>query len=149
MAGTRPPFPLPPSPFPPFNGRYTRADQLDEGEDEDESGWKLVHGDVFRFPHYGSLLCALLGTGAQLLALVVAMLCLALMNTFYPGNRGAVYAHPTHMPCARPSSPSPSSPPLLPLCAPGHPHQRLSQPEPKAQHTPPPPTTPFLLPAPF
>jgi transmembrane 9 superfamily protein 1 len=48
---------------------------------------------VSRFPTHGSLLCALLGTGAQLLALLLAMLILALMNMFYPGsNRGAIYS---------------------------------------------------------
>lgn len=56
------------------------------------AGWKLVHGDVFRVPPQGSLLCALLGTGGQLLALVFCLLILALMNTFYPGNRGAIYS---------------------------------------------------------
>jgi len=71
--------------------RYTQSDAALEDEEE-ETGWKLVHADVFRFPQYGSLLCALLGTGAQLLALVFALLILALMNTFYPGNRGAIYS---------------------------------------------------------
>ena len=56
--------------------RYNRLDQLnlddlsgtgvvDEGVQED-SGWKLVHGDVFRPPKNPLLLSVLLGNGAQL-----------------------------------------------------------------------------------
>ena len=56
--------------------RYNRLDSfnlddlsgtsaLDEGVQED-SGWKLVHGDVFRSPRYSLLLSIFLGNGAQL-----------------------------------------------------------------------------------
>jgi hypothetical protein len=50
-----------------------------------------VHGDVFRLPPGFSTFCAYVGTGAQLLSLIFFLLCLAVMNTFYPGNRGAMY----------------------------------------------------------
>ena len=43
--------------------RYARADE--EEEDEEESGWKLVHGDVFRLPPMPSVFCAYIGTGCQ------------------------------------------------------------------------------------
>ena len=33
--------------------------------DEEESGWKYVHGDVFRFPPMKNLFCAFVGTGTQ------------------------------------------------------------------------------------
>ena len=56
--------------------RYNRLDQFnlddlsgtngaDDGIQED-SGWKLVHGDVFRTPRYPLLLSVFLGNGAQL-----------------------------------------------------------------------------------
>ena len=50
-------------------GRYTRGEDdlegaLDEGAGGEESGWKLVHGDVFRPPRHSELLSALIGTGA-------------------------------------------------------------------------------------
>lgn len=51
-----------------------------------------MHADVFRFPPFGSLLCALLGTGAQLLAIIAALLVLAMAKTFLPGSRGAMCA---------------------------------------------------------
>ena len=71
--------------------RYSVAVEDDE-DDEEETGWKLVHGDVFRLPPAFSTFCAYVGTGAQLFALVFCLLCLAIMNMFYPGNRGAMYS---------------------------------------------------------
>jgi len=70
--------------------RYSTAAEDDE-EDEEETGWKLVHGDVFRLPPAFSSFCAYVGTGAQLFSLIFFLLVLAVMNMFYPGNRGAMY----------------------------------------------------------
>lgn len=69
--------------------RYAAAE--DDDDDEEETGWKLVHGDVFRLPPAISVFCAYIGTGAQLLSLVFFLLILAIMNMFYPGNRGTMY----------------------------------------------------------
>jgi hypothetical protein len=33
--------------------------------DEEESGWKYIHGDVFRFPPHKNVFCAFVGTGTQ------------------------------------------------------------------------------------
>ena len=57
-------------------GRVRQALERDVGE---ESGWKLVHGDVFRPPRRLELLSALLGTGVQLalLALAVTLITIA------------------------------------------------------------------------
>jgi hypothetical protein len=68
--------------------RYMKAEEDDL---EDESGWKLVHGDVFRFPTNKTLLCAALGSGSQLLALTCAILIMALSDAFHAGARGAMY----------------------------------------------------------
>ena len=46
--------------------RYTRDEDDVEALERDateESGWKLVHGDVFRPPRHPELLSALVGTG--------------------------------------------------------------------------------------
>ncbi|XP_061522687.1 transmembrane 9 superfamily member 1 isoform X3 [Phycodurus eques] len=48
------------------------CDDLDQGD----NGWKIIHTDVFRFPPYKSLLCAVLGVGAQFLTLATAPLFL-------------------------------------------------------------------------
>jgi hypothetical protein len=60
-------------------------------DDDDESGWKHLHGDVFRFPPRRSLLAAFLGTGTQLLLLSVCIFALALLGSFHPHNRGAMF----------------------------------------------------------
>lgn len=69
--------------------RYTRED---DGLDEEESGWKHIHGDVFRFPPHKNLFTACLGVGAQLLSLSFGIFGLALFGTFYPYNRGGLYS---------------------------------------------------------
>lgn len=38
---------------------------------QDETAWKNIHGDVFRFPEHKSLFAAALGSGSQLLVLLV------------------------------------------------------------------------------
>jgi transmembrane 9 superfamily protein 2/4 len=58
--------------------RYNRLDQFaledfgesgDADDTADDSGWKLVHGDVFRPPKNPLLLSVLVGNGAQLFAM--------------------------------------------------------------------------------
>ena len=52
-------------------------------DDSDETGWKYIHGDVFRFPPHKNLFCAFVGSGAQVedrcLPLVALSLCLTCM----------------------------------------------------------------------
>lgn len=50
------------------------CDDLDQGD----NGWKIIHTDVFRFPPYKSLLCAVLGVGAQFLTLATGKVLLVL-----------------------------------------------------------------------
>jgi hypothetical protein len=68
---------------------YTRYN--DEEQDEEDYGWKLVHGDVFRFPPNKNLFCAFVGVGAQFLCISLGILLLALVGMFYPGSRGTLY----------------------------------------------------------
>lgn len=61
--------------------KYTRDDDDIESLERDineESGWKLVHGDVFRPPANLSLLAALLGTGVQLALLVLFVILITI-----------------------------------------------------------------------
>ena len=63
---------------------------LDDLDQElDESGWKQVHGEVFRPPQHLSLFCALVGTGSQLACMVFSMILFATATTLYMG-RGAI-----------------------------------------------------------
>jgi len=66
--------------------KYNATDIEDS---KDESGWKLVHGDVFRPPQKLSLLFpALIGTGIQLLVMIFLVLIFAMMGLVSPAQRG-------------------------------------------------------------
>lgn len=56
-----------------------------ERDVNEESGWKLVHGDVFRPPQNLALLSAVVGTGAQLATLVLLVIILAIVGMLYIG----------------------------------------------------------------
>lgn len=71
--------------------RYSTPKKGDEEEDPEDYGWKLIHGDVFRFPPQSNLFCAFVGIGAQFVAVSFFMLILALVGTFYPGDGGSLY----------------------------------------------------------
>eukprot|EP00756_Hemistasia_phaeocysticola_P066324 Hpha_TRINITY_DN9155_c0_g1::TRINITY_DN9155_c0_g1_i1::g.94417::m.94417 len=70
--------------------RYAVED--DEDGEGEESGWKLIHADVFRFPGMKSLFCSILGCGIQLLLIFICMLTLSVMGVFYAHGRGTMYA---------------------------------------------------------
>ena len=42
---------------------------------QEEFGWKLVHGDVFRPPRKGMLLSVFLGSGTQIFIMTFVTLC--------------------------------------------------------------------------
>lgn len=71
--------------------RYMRADDEEEAAEE-ETGWKLLHGDVFRPPANLSLFAAMVGTGVQLLLLTTALLSLAFFGAFSLARRGSIVA---------------------------------------------------------
>ena len=60
---------------------------VEDGVQED-SGWKLVHGDVFRSPPHPLILALLLGNGAQLFIMAGITLLFALLGFLSPSNRG-------------------------------------------------------------
>ncbi|KAF2758629.1 hypothetical protein EJ05DRAFT_452150 [Pseudovirgaria hyperparasitica] len=63
-------------------------DQADEEILEDTTGWKLVHGDVFRPPAYGGILAPLVGSGAQLIFMTIGLLSLSCFGVLNPSFRG-------------------------------------------------------------
>ncbi|KAE8009036.1 hypothetical protein FH972_005494 [Carpinus fangiana] len=72
--------------------KYAREDddlETLERDVSEESGWKLVHGDVFRPPRNLVVLSAVVGTGAQLALLVLLVILLAIIGMLYVG-RGAI-----------------------------------------------------------
>ncbi|KAF2147337.1 uncharacterized protein K452DRAFT_348097 [Aplosporella prunicola CBS 121167] len=80
--------------------RYNRLEQfaledlsgtsvVEEGVQED-SGWKLVHGDIFRPPKNPLFLSVMLGNGAQLFMMTGFTIALALLGFLSPSNRGSL-----------------------------------------------------------
>jgi len=68
-----------------------RYNQIDNSEDaQEEFGWKLVHGDVFRPPRYGMFLSVCCGNGVQLLMMSGVTLALACLGFLSPANRGGL-----------------------------------------------------------
>lgn len=55
---------------------------------EDISGWKLLHGDVFRVPACSGLLAPLVGSGMQLLFMATGLLTLSSLGILNPSFRG-------------------------------------------------------------
>ncbi|KAK9480757.1 hypothetical protein V1514DRAFT_361544 [Lipomyces japonicus] len=68
-----------------------KYNQLDLNEDvQEESGWKLVHGDVFRAPKNTLLLSVFLGSGAQLFVMTGLTIFFALLGFLSPSSRGSL-----------------------------------------------------------
>lgn len=61
-----------------------------DDEISDESGWKLIHGDVFRPPKNKMLLSVVVGSGCQILLMTFATIVFALFGLLSPSNRGAL-----------------------------------------------------------
>lgn len=57
-----------------------------------QSGWKLIHGDVFRYPKNSTLFCAAVGTGNQLMITTFLILLLALTGSISTTRRGSILA---------------------------------------------------------
>jgi transmembrane 9 superfamily protein 2/4 len=57
----------------------------------EETGWKLVHADVFRPPtERPMLLCVFVGTGAQLTTMAIVTIAFAAVGFLSPANRGSL-----------------------------------------------------------
>lgn len=54
------------------------------------TGWKLVHGDVFRPPPHFGVLTSFVGTGIQLFGVFSVTLLFALLGMLSPASRGAL-----------------------------------------------------------
>ena len=66
--------------------RYNELEALEEAQEE--TGWKLLHGDVFRPPARPGTLAALVGTGTQLLGAAATTMAFAVLGFLSPANRG-------------------------------------------------------------
>jgi len=70
---------------------FSRYMEVDEEElTEEETGWKMIHGDVFRSPPLLNVYCAIVGAGAQVFATVCILLICVLVGVFKVTKRGAL-----------------------------------------------------------
>lgn len=69
-------------------GRYNAID--DEDAEDELTGWKYVHGDVFRPPKGAAFLSICVASGAQVLVMAIATQLFALIGFLSPANRGGL-----------------------------------------------------------
>jgi len=68
--------------------RYREMENSEEAQEE--TGWKLVHGDVFRPPSRPMLLSVSVGSGVQVFTMVVITMIFAVLGFLSPANRGGL-----------------------------------------------------------
>eukprot|EP00656_Telonema_subtile_P013826 TRINITY_DN17029_c0_g1_i1.p1 TRINITY_DN17029_c0_g1~~TRINITY_DN17029_c0_g1_i1.p1 ORF type:complete len:658 (-),score=115.24 TRINITY_DN17029_c0_g1_i1:228-2201(-) len=73
-----------------LNADITTYNEMDAEEGREETGWKLLHADVFRQPEHSNLLSAMVGTGCQLFCACTAMLVFASFGFVSPAHRGGL-----------------------------------------------------------
>ncbi len=69
--------------------RYNRVDESEEAQQE-ETGWKLIYGEVFRPPQHGGLFSILVGSGVQIFCMTLLTLIFAALGFLSPANRGSL-----------------------------------------------------------
>lgn len=57
---------------------------------EEETGWKMIHGDVFRNPPFLNVFVALYGSGAQIFSTIFLLLLCVIVGVFKATRRGAL-----------------------------------------------------------
>jgi transmembrane 9 superfamily member 2/4 len=70
-----------------LNADFRRYNSQDP-EEADETGWKLVHADVFRPPQRPMLFSALVGNGVQVIGMLVVTMIFAVLGFLSPANHG-------------------------------------------------------------
>eukprot|EP00427_Karlodinium_veneficum_P020299 CAMPEP_0169130312 /NCGR_PEP_ID=MMETSP1015-20121227/37630_1 /TAXON_ID=342587 /ORGANISM="Karlodinium micrum, Strain CCMP2283" /LENGTH=365 /DNA_ID=CAMNT_0009194465 /DNA_START=83 /DNA_END=1177 /DNA_ORIENTATION=+ len=68
--------------------RYLQIPDEELNAVEEETGWKLVHADVFRSPKHRLFFCSAVGAGLQLFFMVLVIVAVGCVGVFY--QRGAV-----------------------------------------------------------
>jgi len=70
-----------------YNEGFSIA-ELSAEEAAEESGWKLVHGDVFRPPAMSNLFAVTMGTGMQIISMSMITMVFAALGFLSPAHRG-------------------------------------------------------------
>jgi hypothetical protein len=70
---------------------FSKYMEIDEDElAEEETGWKMIHGDIFRNPNNLNLFVAFIGSGAQIFCTIFLLLLCVLLGVFKATRRGAL-----------------------------------------------------------
>jgi len=69
--------------------QYNKEDE-EIDETLEETGWKLVHGDIFRPPTKSTILCALVGSGIQIGMMGLITIIVAMFGMLSPSARGSL-----------------------------------------------------------
>lgn len=69
---------------------FNRYNVNDPEDLQEETGWKLIHADVFRRPYHSPLLSIMVGTGAQIVCMVTGVVFIALLGFLSPSRRGSL-----------------------------------------------------------
>lgn len=67
-----------------------RYNEEDKDEAVEQTGWKLVHGDVFRTPNRSVWLCVAIATGVQIFFMVLVTIIFSMFGMLSPANRGSL-----------------------------------------------------------
>jgi len=70
--------------------QFYNSEQAAAADPSDESGWKMVHGDVFRKPRCPTLFSIVNGSGVQVVGVAIVSLLFAAIGFVSPANRGAL-----------------------------------------------------------
>ncbi|CAI4047407.1 hypothetical protein SUVZ_12G1370 [Saccharomyces uvarum] len=70
---------------------FARYNELNLDDDfQEDSGWKLSHGDVFRSPSQSLMLSILVGSGVQIFLMVTCSIFFAALGFLSPSSRGSL-----------------------------------------------------------
>jgi len=67
-----------------------KYNEMDADDSAEETGWKLVHGDVFRKPPHSKALAVSIGSGIQLLVCSAVTLVFSAIGFLSPVHRGSI-----------------------------------------------------------
>lgn len=69
---------------------FNRYNSEDPEDLQEETGWKLIHADVFRPPFYANWLAIFVANGCQIICTVAIVLIVAMLGFLSPSRRGAL-----------------------------------------------------------
>ncbi|EAL73174.1 TM9 protein A [Dictyostelium discoideum AX4] len=70
--------------------RYTSIDTSEDRDSQEETGWKMIHGDVFRPPSHPMLLSVCIGSGVQIFSMTLITMIFAVLGFLSPANIGGL-----------------------------------------------------------